>query len=902
MKLRSLAVNQFKKFTSPTRLDGIGDGLNIVLGPNEMGKSTLLDALRAVLFEKYSSRSQPILGLQNDRNNAAPVVELAFELAVGRFVVTKRFLKKEYALLSCPDGRRLEGDAAEDELRHLLKFDEPGRNGANPQSRGMWNILWVQQGQSFGAMEFPESARATIHGALESEVGAVLGGRRGAALLQIIEKQLGELVTAYGKPRGKYKVLLDDIASRQRGLEELRTKRQELSEDFDKLAKANEDLERLSSHCRDEALERDLAEARTRHRELAALEEKRKAANSDLELRKRALNEALEAQQERRRLKETIAAEAATAEAARIRREEVEFDLQELEARREQLRAFVRDAEAAVIKADQSVSWNQRVLGAVKRGAAIRELQTQRDRAEAAGKRLSEAQQKAASILVTGEMMKRIQRQAKELDSITAKLSAGATLITFDIPAECLPGIEIDGEQLTGEQRMVRAIEATTITIPGRGRITIEPAIQDREKLLRQRHEAARTLQEELTRAGAADSNDAEEQNFKREKLLQEASLALQEIELNAPATHGRAAGVQPLTDFVAGLRQILAREMRELDLRELPSALSAEDAVREAEERAAVARHSLETHRAALAGPEERLDGLRTELGIVRARHADSGERVEKLRRQLETAQEACSDHQLQERIDSARAAFLAQEAVTSTLQPRSADDTLSQIEARIERLEQVIKEKGERRANLEREISGLGSRIEALEADGIDEKMGQHQRELELAEKQWARLDREVEVLTLLLFTLRAAEQNAKERYLAPVVKRVQPYLGYLFPGACITIDDNFHVTGVTRQRGYAEDFRHLSMGTQEQIAVLVRLAFAEMLAEQGSPAAVILDDALCFSDDPRMSLMFDILKQAAQKVQVIVLSCREQLFEELGGRKLMLKAGNADELRSA
>ena len=59
MKLRSLAVNQFKKYTKPTRLEGIGDGLNVVVGPNEMGKSTLLDALRAVLFEKYSSKAQP---------------------------------------------------------------------------------------------------------------------------------------------------------------------------------------------------------------------------------------------------------------------------------------------------------------------------------------------------------------------------------------------------------------------------------------------------------------------------------------------------------------------------------------------------------------------------------------------------------------------------------------------------------------------------------------------------------------------------------------------------------------------------------------------------------------------------------------------------------------------------
>ena len=173
MKLRSLALNQFKKFTSPTRLDGIGDGLNIMVGPNEIGKSTLLDALRAALFEKYSSKARAITDLQNDRNQAAPVVELAFELDDGHYRICKRFIKKPYARLSCPDGRTLEGDAAEEMLRKLLGFDEPGKTGAKPETIGMWNVLWVQQGESFGALDRPESARSSLHTAREAEVGAV---------------------------------------------------------------------------------------------------------------------------------------------------------------------------------------------------------------------------------------------------------------------------------------------------------------------------------------------------------------------------------------------------------------------------------------------------------------------------------------------------------------------------------------------------------------------------------------------------------------------------------------------------------------------------------------------------------------------------------------------------------
>ena len=65
MKLRKLSVNQFKRFTDPTQLSELCDGLNLVVGPNELGKSTLLDALRAVLFERNSSKAQQIKALQN---------------------------------------------------------------------------------------------------------------------------------------------------------------------------------------------------------------------------------------------------------------------------------------------------------------------------------------------------------------------------------------------------------------------------------------------------------------------------------------------------------------------------------------------------------------------------------------------------------------------------------------------------------------------------------------------------------------------------------------------------------------------------------------------------------------------------------------------------------------------
>jgi uncharacterized protein YhaN len=85
--------------------------------------------------------------------------------------------------------------------------------------------------------------------------------------------------------------------------------------------------------------------------------------------------------------------------------------------------------------------------------------------------------------------------------------------------------------------------------------------------------------------------------------------------------------------------------------------------------------------------------------------------------------------------------------------------------------------------------------------------------------------------------------------------------------------------------------QNFDRLSDGTQEQLAVLARLAFAELLIDQGKPAMVILDDALAYSDDERIERMFAVLSRAAKRTQILVLTCREDLFARLGGNLITL-----------
>ena len=469
--------------------------------------------------------------------------------------------------------------------------------------------------------------------------------------------------------------------------------------------------------------------------------------------------------------------------------------------------------------------------------------------------------------------------------------------ISFDIPSDRLAGIEADGAPLTDPPATVEAVEPIVITIPERGRILIEPAVADRDQLLRAEREAKAELHAALSAVGAQSLADAQMLRDERRDLEVIASAARQELERLAPPSD--APTLQPRIDE---LRHSLTALLSEGEADQLPQRGHAEAALDSAQTDLQKARDEERIAREAVDARAQAVAELSLEVRTSQITVNNQTELIEKRKERLRIDAEAVTDQQLAAASDAAALAVTEQQQTVSELEEEWSASARTQLEARISRLKVAIEKRESSRVESRIEIVRLRERIEVHDSAGIDEAIEHTQHELEQATRQLDRFSRELEVLDLLARTLRAAESEAKERYLAPVVNRVHPYLQMLFPNAEISMDENLNITGMSRRAGYEESFDHLSMGTQEQIAVLVRLAFAEMLVDQGAPAAVILDDALVFSDDQRMRLMFDILSHAAQRVQIVVFTCREQLFEGLGAHQLQLASGDPESLRSA
>jgi energy-coupling factor transporter ATP-binding protein EcfA2 len=125
-------------------------------------------------------------------------------------------------------------------------------------------------------------------------------------------------------------------------------------------------------------------------------------------------------------------------------------------------------------------------------------------------------------------------------------------------------------------------------------------------------------------------------------------------------------------------------------------------------------------------------------------------------------------------------------------------------------------------------------------------------------------------------------------------PLVRHLQPYIDSVFDDGKLIFDSaTFGITNL--QRANNEHYESLSLGTREQLSVLMRLAFAHVLSENNCPAVIILDDALVYSDQNRLEKMQAALKQAAESFQILILTCRVQDWQRLQAptHKLLGKA---------
>ena len=184
---------------------------------------------------------------------------------------------------------------------------------------------------------------------------------------------------------------------------------------------------------------------------------------------------------------------------------------------------------------------------------------------------------------------------------------------------------------------------------------------------------------------------------------------------------------------------------------------------------------------------------------------------------------------------------------------------------------------------------ITHLRGQLEAVGAQGLDERRAQGAARLAQAQRREQEMSARAAALSLLLDLLIQQRQLATQRLQAPLQKHVTRYLQLLFPGAQLEIAENLQPTVLTRTNGASHaigsSLDALSFGAREQMGVLSRLAYADLLKEAGRPTLVILDDALVHSDTARLAQMKHAIFDAAQRHQILLFTCHPDLWRDAG-----------------
>ena len=150
MRIRRVRIQDFRKLRGPVCLEGLGDGLTVIAGDNEDGKSTVLEAIRAALFCRHRANDDYVRALAPfGCSGARPVVELDFVLNGGAYHLRKAFCQKPHEALLMAGGMTFRGDAAEEELSRILGLANAKRGAVKPEEQGVWGLFWVSQGTAF---------------------------------------------------------------------------------------------------------------------------------------------------------------------------------------------------------------------------------------------------------------------------------------------------------------------------------------------------------------------------------------------------------------------------------------------------------------------------------------------------------------------------------------------------------------------------------------------------------------------------------------------------------------------------------------------------------------------------------------------------------------------------------
>lgn len=855
MKVHRLMLRNYRGI-SHREIEFPDHGVVVVCGANEIGKSSMIEALDLLLESKDRSTKKDVKQVKPTHSDVGSEVSAEISCGPYLFEYRKRFHKKPETELTVlrPHREQLTGDEAHERVRAML---------AETVDSDLWHAQRVLQSASTAAVDL--SGCDALSRALDVAAGDS-GGLCGTEplLIERIDAEYGRYFTPTGRPTGEWATAISRLAEAEVAVTECAAAVAEVDERVSRHAVLTEQVADFS-HRRIAAGPR-LAAATEAAEKIAVLTAQRREAQLVAEAAAATSAAAGAAHTGRGQLLAEIATRTGVVA-------ETEAEAQEAAVAQSEVRADATACDIAVQQAAEVFAELQHRAESVQRTV---DRLTAREEADRLAARLAKIDAiegdrervcaELTTIAVTEELLRRIEDAAAAFDRIGDQLASTSAEIEFTAAADIQ--LAVGDQQISlsaGQSWSITAAGPTAVEVSGILTARVTPGATTLD--IHAKHAAAQQELAAALAAGQVADLPAARSAGQRRRELQSSRDQLS-------ATLAGLCGDEQIDDLRSRLALLRAEHPAEsvLPTTDIGAARAELDAVQTTR---AAAMSECEARRQAATAAAARLAELSTRATVLQNKLETQRAELDAAAGRLAQERATAGDEDLAAAADSTlRAARTADQRLAelagalAAAQPEAVEAELAEARREAETLRERYEEAARSLREITIELSVFGG-------EGRQGKLDAAQIEREHAASEHTQVGARARAAQLLRSVMTRHRDTTRLRYVEPYRAELQrlgrPVFGPTFE---VDIDSDLCIRSRTLD-GITVPYDSLSGGAKEQLGILARLAGAALVAKEDA-VPVVVDDALGFTDPDRLAKMGQLFDSVGSHGQVIVLTC--------------------------
>lgn len=889
MIVQSIRLENWKKFVDPVEIE-LKEGLNVLYGLNESGKTTILDSIITTFYSKHTSGSQKIKSIKPWGTSLQPRASITFWKNGQEYRINKSFQERKSVLERMnPDGwqRIAEGDHADQELIELVGGQLSSRE-TKPELWGLGQTLWMIQGEPFISDDLNDETLSS----LQTMVGATIESDKEKKVLTEIKTRFLDNFTAKKKELKKgcnlsqVQAEINSLKNQLNQSEKSKNRKDEVIREIND----NEFILEKNQKSPDEAtverakIAKEVEDAHKHQTDRINLEHEIQRIESQYSILNGKINEINQNKEEIGNIKSEI-------KEVKLKIDPLEENLTEINQNTENKPAELENLNKRI---NEFIS--EKNLAGIAHTTIMDEqgLETLKERFEEIShlhEDLQSAQEEYNTLIApSSSELEKIENLNREIRDIQASLQAIGLRVKATAQPQMSGEIYLDDEKIIfslkdNESISWRSSQSLRIKIDDVGEFEVSSGSQDVKELKEEMENRQLGYQDLVAPFGIGDLSDLKKANIRKDSSKREIERI--QVELKKKSSKSKDELQQEIITLEnkiksnwekipdssqykkfddknkSTVREKLSGKLNQLQTEIDDKIQFRNDLNNEIEADRTLAQdmaNTINDYKTDCFGKTQSIEVMEKRLKQLEEDGLSSEEResnLNKLSYELEQKTRAWNVY--------------LKEVEEKEKQPLNAFQGLS---GKVERLEKDKRIHEISQAKMESELQMLIS--QSTDTNVIEERIAQ----LQINEKE---LENEANAIKLLFELTSFCRENTIGELSQPIRQKVTQDLEKLIgPKYSLNFNNGMKPESIS-VLGEDASIDLLSFGTKEQIWCLFRLALGSILSKD-NPQLVVLDDPLVNTDPVRMHHALEILEENSKNMQIIVLTCDVDKYNSL------------------